>query len=228
MSNERGEGEAGDVDGDINGGGGASEASSPGGAADAGSDAPGGGTGGAVADGGDDLPAWKNPAYRFVFLFLVFLGIIAWLYPMFRERHVEVVDALAEFTAAAEYYLFSVFTDRVSLAGKVVSFHGFAVHIIEECTGVYEVLIFAAAVLAFPTTIGKKGVGMGLGIPLLYLFNVLRIGVLLLVGKYQPEYFDFMHLYFWQATLILMITSVWLLWITQVVNRDWARTPSGA
>ena len=32
--------------------------------------------------------------------------------------------------------------------------------------------------------------------------------------------FDFMHLYFWQATLILMITSVWLLWIFQVVRRE--------
>jgi archaeosortase B (VPXXXP-CTERM-specific) len=100
------------------------------------------------------------------------------------------------------------------------------VHIIEECTGVYEVLIFAAAVLAFPTIWPKKWVGLGLGLPLLYFFNVLRIAVLILVGKYMPQYFDFMHLYFWQATLILMITSVWLLWITQVVNRDWSRTAS--
>ncbi len=174
----------------------------------------------------EDVPPWKNPAYRFVFFFLVYLGLVAWLYPIFRERNVEVIDALAEMTAAAEYYFFSLFTDRVSLGGKVVSFHGFAVHIIEECTGVYEVLIFTAAVLSFPTTWANKGIGLGLGIPILYGFNVLRIGVLLLVGKYQPEYFDFMHLYFWQATLILMITSVWLLWITQVVNRDWTRSPS--
>jgi len=179
-------------------------------------------------DEGEELPFWKNPAYRFVILFLVYLGIIAWVYPMFRERYIEVMDALAELTAAAQYYSFSLFTDRVSLAGKVVSFQGFAVHIIEECTGIYEVLIFAAAVLSFPTSWAKKGVGIGLGVPILYLFNVSRIAVLLLVGRFQPEYFDFMHLYFWQATLILMITSVWLLWITQVVNRDWTRTPSAA
>ena len=66
-----------------------------------------------------------------------------------------------------------------------------------------------------------------MGAPLLYLFNVIRIAVLMLVGKYSPQYFDFMHLYFWQATLILMITSVWLLWITQVVNRDWSRSTAG-
>ncbi|MCP5039530.1 MAG: exosortase H [bacterium] len=172
----------------------------------------------------EDVPAWKNPAYRFVFLFLVYLGAIAWAYPEFRERHIEVVDALAEFTARAEYHLFDLFTQRTAVTDKVVSYKGFAVHIIEECTGVYEVLIFMAAVLAFPTTWSNKGIGLGLGVPLLYLFNVLRIAVLLLVGKHQPQYFDFMHLYFWQATLILMITSVWLLWITQVVNRDWSRS----
>lgn len=174
----------------------------------------------------EELPAWKNPAYRFVVLFLVYLGVIAWGYPVFRENYVGVIDALAELTAAAQYYAFGLFTDRVSLSGKVVSFQGFAVHIIEECTGIYEVLIFCAAVLAYPTIWKDKWLGLGLGIPLLYLFNVLRIGVLLLVGKFQPEYFDFMHLYFWQATLILMITSVWLLWITQVVNRDWSRSPT--
>jgi archaeosortase B (VPXXXP-CTERM-specific) len=119
-----------------------------------------------------------------------------------------------------------LFSDATSVSDKVVSYKGFAVHIIEECTGVYEVLIFAAAVLAFPTIWPKKWVGLGLGLPLLYFFNVLRIAVLILVGKYMPQYFDFMHLYFWQATLILMITSVWLLWITQVVNRDWSRTAS--
>jgi archaeosortase B (VPXXXP-CTERM-specific) len=191
------------------------------------------GTGGEQGDGatgGENppaLPPWKNPAYRFVFLFLVYLGGIAYGYPIFRERYVWLVDAMATFTARVEYHIFSIFSSHVTISKQVVAFKGFAVHIIEECTGVYEVLIFAAAVLAFPTIWAKKGVGLGLGVPLLYLFNVIRIAVLMLVGRYAPEYFDFMHLYFWQATLILMITSVWLLWITQVVNRDWSRSAAG-
>ena len=187
----------------------------------------GSGDGGSDGSGGsDDLPVWKNPAYRFVFLFLVYLGVVAFGYPRLREEYVWVLDGLAIFTANVEYYMFSLFSDETLVSDKVVSYRGFAVHIIEECTGIYEVLIFAAAVFAFPTMWPKKWVGLGLGIPILYVFNVLRIAVLMLVGKYLPEYFDFMHLYFWQATLILMITSVWLLWITQVVNRDWSRTAS--
>jgi archaeosortase B (VPXXXP-CTERM-specific) len=129
-----------------------------------------------------------------------------------------VIDGLATGTAWIEYAFFRVFSSSTSISGKVVVFQGFAVKIIEECTGLYEVVIFAAAVLAFPTSWRKRAIGLLMGVPLLYLFNVLRIAVLILVGRYFPEYFDFMHLYFWQATLILMITSVWLLWIIKVVR----------
>ena len=52
---------------------------------------------------------------------------------------------------------------------------------------------------------------------------VTTIMVLIMVGHVYPAGFDFMHLYFWQATLIIMITSVWALWIFQVVIRE---TPS--
>jgi archaeosortase B (VPXXXP-CTERM-specific) len=182
---------------------------------------------GSEPKGGDDgsMPPWKNPAYRFVFFFLLYLGIVAVGYPPIRQKYTFVLDGLAAGTAAIQYYFFGIFTDSVSLTDKVVVFQGFAVKIIEECTGVYEVLIFIAAVMAFPTTLAKKAIGLGMGIPLLYLFNVVRIAVLILVGKYLPEYFDFMHLYFWQATLILMITSVWLLWITKVVKSDATTSP---
>jgi exosortase H (IPTLxxWG-CTERM-specific) len=188
----------------------------------------GGGDGsgpGTPGKSGGDVPPWKNPAYRFVFFFLLYLGIVAVGYPPLRERHVHVIDGLAELTATIQYYFFVPFTDDVTLTEKVVVFKGFAVKIIEECTGVYEVLIFIAAVLAFPTSLVKKAIGFGMGIPLLYVFNVVRIAVLILVGKYLPDYFDFMHLYFWQATLILMITSVWLLWITKVVKSGQSTSP---
>lgn len=163
---------------------------------------------------------WANPAYRFVFLFAVLLGIEVVVYPMITKRYFFVVEAMTRLTAQLEYLVLSAFTDKVTLDGNLVHMDGFAVRIIEECTGVFEVIIFVAAVLAFPTTWAKRLTGLAMGIPLLYVFNVVRILVLILVGRYQPGVFEFMHVYFWQATLILMITSVWLLWIFKVVRDD--------
>lgn len=163
---------------------------------------------------------WANPANRFVALFLLYLVLLATLYPRARERFQFVVDWMAEATAAVEHVILGLFGRSTTLTGKIVTYDGFAVKIIEECTGIYEILIFAAAVLAFPTTWRKKAIGLLIGGPLLYLFNVIRILMLIFIGRYYNSIFDFMHLYFWQATLILMITSVWLLWIFKVVRHE--------
>jgi len=192
--------------------------------------------------GGDaDLPApgevgpierirevWNNPAYRFVLLFLPYLGVVAVAYPLFVRHYNPVVQWFILATARVEYWIFSLFSSEVRLDDKLVFFGAFAVKIIDECTGIYEMLIFAAAVLAFPTSWRKKGIGIVLGCPLIYLFNVLRIGVLIIVGRFWPSAFDFMHLYFWQATMIVMITSVWLLWIVKVVRDEEEPVPDRA
>jgi archaeosortase B (VPXXXP-CTERM-specific) len=161
--------------------------------------------------------AAANPAWRFVLLFALLLGLLSLLYPLATKRWFGAVEALTAGTARAVHAVVSVSGDA-SRDGNLVRLGGFSVRIIEECTGVFEAIIFAAAVLAYPTGLAKKAIGLALGVPLLYVFNVLRILVLLVVGDRWPALFEFMHVYFWQATLILMITSVWLLWIQKVVR----------
>jgi archaeosortase B (VPXXXP-CTERM-specific) len=171
---------------------------------------------------------WRNPAYRFVLLFLPYLAVVSIGYPLFVRHYNPVVQWFILLTARVEYWLFRIFTADVRVDEKLVFLGSFAVKIIDECTGIYEMLIFAAAVLAFPTTLVKKGLGLVLGCPLIYVFNVLRIAVLILVGRFWPRGFDFMHLYFWQATMIVMITAVWLIWITLVVRHEKVRDPAPA
>ena len=163
---------------------------------------------------------WDNPAYRFIGLFLPYLALASLGYPLMVEHSDGIIQVFIHATAGIEYAVFSVFTDDVRLDGKMIWLGQFVVKIIDECTGIYEMLIFAAAVLAFPTSWAKRGVGLLLGCPLIYLFNVVRIAGLIVVGRYWSEAFDFMHLYFWQATMIAMITSVWMLWIVKVVQRE--------
>jgi archaeosortase B (VPXXXP-CTERM-specific) len=163
---------------------------------------------------------WSNPAYRFVVLFLLYLAIEATFYPLLKKRFMFLVEAAITGTAKIEYWFFRIFTEDVSISNRMVSYGNFPVTIIEECTGIFEIIIFAAAVLAFPTTWRKKLAGFAFGIPAIYVFNVIRIALLMVVGRYYRESFDFMHLYFWQATMIAMITTVWLIWIAKVVRDD--------
>jgi hypothetical protein len=45
--------------------------------------------------------------------------------------------------------------------------------------------------------------------------------VQLAVGRYFGEYFEFLHVYFWQVTMVLMVATTWLVWVKWVVRRDY-------
>lgn len=162
----------------------------------------------------------KRRLIRFIVTFLVILSIGAILYPQFSISLAAELRGFMAVTAHICAGLLDVAYDDVAVADRFLTLRGFSVEIIEECTGIFEMLIFLAALLSYPAAWKSKLWGVLLGLPALYLFNVVRIVVLVVVGVYYRSLFDFMHLYFWQATLILMITTVWVLWILVVVGRE--------
>ena len=165
------------------------------------------------------LAIWSVPTYRFAILFLSMLVGIALAYPALRLRLGHQFRAAEIFTAKVVYQLASLFSSEAELPEDGIVYLGrFPVAIIDECTGVYEAVLLGAALLAFPTSWGKTAVGFLLGLPLIYALNVLRIVMLLFVGRYFPHAFDFMHIYFWQVTMIAMVAGTWLLWVLWVVR----------
>jgi exosortase H (IPTLxxWG-CTERM-specific) len=161
-----------------------------------------------------------NPTWRFLVLFAVYLGAAGTLLPIGIKTFPEINQLLIRATATIEYALLAPFTDQAALKNTYITFGTFGVEIISECTGLFEMAIYAACVLAFPTSWRNRGLGLLFGIPAIYAFNLLRIICLLVVGRYAHSSFDFFHLYFWQGTLILMITSVWMLWLYLVVRDE--------
>lgn len=164
--------------------------------------------------------AFADPTWRFLVLFALYLAAVGILLPVATKAFPGVNRFMVTATAAIEYAVLALFTEQASLSGTVVHFGEFGVRIIGECTGLFEMAIYMACVLAFPTSWRKKGLGLLFGIPAIYAFNVLRILCLLVVGRYANSSFEFFHLYFWQGTLILMIASVWMLWIYLVVRDE--------
>jgi len=122
-------------------------------------------------------------------------------------------------TAASVDGLMSLFTSLSARHDHLVTYDGFTVAVVVECVGVLEMLIYSACVLAFPAPVRTRALGVVLGCIAIFVFNLLRIMALLVVGKHWHEAFDFFHLYFWQATLIAMIVGVLLGWIRIFVRR---------
>jgi len=161
-----------------------------------------------------------SPIVRFILTFIVSLAVGGAAYAYFSTSYHGLLVWVMRATTVVTGATLSLFTSDIVYYDQICSFKNFDVKIIDECTGVLEMVIYSAAVVAFPTTWRKKGIGILLGVPIIYVFNVLRIIVLLVVGAYSRSVFDFMHLYFWQATLVIMIASLWVGWLVLVVNRE--------
>jgi exosortase H (IPTLxxWG-CTERM-specific) len=168
--------------------------------------------------------AWvwiSEPSHRFVPLFL---GILWALTTLTRKIPKTAIQSFLETTALIDYFLLDAFLDGVSQRGTTLTHDGFSVQVVTECTGLFEAVILVSAVLAYKARWSERGIGIVLGVFVLYFLNIIRIGFLLLVGRYAPRFFDFAHIYFWQSLLIVFITGIWLGWIHYFV-RDEKDTP---
>jgi archaeosortase B (VPXXXP-CTERM-specific) len=162
---------------------------------------------------------WANPQVRYPLLVLVYLLVIGSAFNAVLQDLRGPLEQLEELTAASVHHFVRIFTQLTTQRGNLVTLDGFAVSIIIECVGLLEMLIYSACVLAFPAPIRTRALGVFLGCLAIFLFNILRIATLLLVGRHWSDYFDFFHVYFWQATLIAMIVSVLYGWIKLFVHR---------
>ena len=98
---------------------------------------------------------------------------------------------------------------------------GFSFVVVPDCGAIPTMVIFVAAVVAFPTRWWKKLLGVVLGIPFLYGINTLRLSVLAVVGAWDHggAIFTFAHEYVWQGIYIIFVVLVWLAWVELLVRR---------
>jgi exosortase H (IPTLxxWG-CTERM-specific) len=165
------------------------------------------------------LKSYK-PIIRFCILFFGLLILLTTTFPFLSDRYTSQMTWLMVATTNITGFLLKAFGFPVQTQGNILSLSNFTVEIVGECTGLYEMLIFLAAVIAYPSGWRKKLIGAGLGIPLLYLINIIRMIFITIMGNWSPRTFDFMHMYFWQVAMILIILTVWVLWIEKVVHYE--------
>ena len=167
----------------------------------------------------------KSKAYkailRFVLLFIGLLILLIILFSLTADKFLSpTIDKIEIATAHVVGLVLNLFGMGAQVSQKFLSLKNFSVEIIAECTGLFEVFIFLAAILAYPASFKKKLWGVSLGIPFIFLVNILRMVVITVVSNYRPSAFEFMHLYFWQVALILILLSAWILWIEKIVRSE--------
>ena len=120
---------------------------------------------------------------------------------------------VTEITASILGGVFALGGAQVAVDGSIVTISGFSLEIIDECTAIFSSIVYSACILAYPTSLKNKGIGLAIGVPALYAINIFRLVVITLVGLSAPQFFDFVHVYLWQASFIIFVVIIFLLWL---------------
>jgi exosortase family protein XrtM len=93
-------------------------------------------------------------------------------------------------------------------------------NILGGCEGVEGMFLLLSAIVAFPTTLRKKAIGMWAGIPLMYCLNQVRILALLSALHWRQTWFEPLHVTVAPGVIILIGSLSFLWWSSGAVQQN--------
>lgn len=166
--------------------------------------------------------------FRFIATFIACLAIL-----FTTELLQPVQDAvIVPFTTSLAHisvWLMRLFDISVVAQGDEIvnALGGGGIRIVAGCNGVEAVLILVSAVLAFPAPWKHKLAGILLGFVAIQALNLVRIISLYYLQRWNTVWFEWFHLYLWQALIILDALVFWLIWL-RCLPRDGDRANGAA
>jgi exosortase H (IPTLxxWG-CTERM-specific) len=154
---------------------------------------------------------WKKPESRFLILFLAILGVsffvvaLKWVNDGFVTPYTELIAKMSGLVLL-------LFGEEVTVNGVVVSSPRFAVTIYNGCNGLITSLIFISGVVAFPSSLRAKAIGVVGGLVSIQIINLIRIVSLFYIGVFLPQFFSQSHVFIWQSIVIVAGVALWVLW----------------
>jgi len=105
-----------------------------------------------------------------------------------------------------------VVPDAVRVFEATFTIGSTSIQIVPDCTPLFPMLLLAGGVLAYPAPWKDRIIGLLLGTSTLWVYNVVRIFLLIAVMRYAPDQFDLVHVYLWQTLTILAVVGCFLWW----------------
>lgn len=122
-------------------------------------------------------------------------------------------------------YILRLFSVNAEAIGSVVELQTFRFTIIYHCAGIFGMMIYAAAVLAYTARWWEKLYGLLFGFIGLYSINTVRMAVLGIIGMKWRKHFDFYHEFLWQGIFIIFVIGFWVIWKEKMIKTDYYDDP---
>jgi exosortase/archaeosortase family protein len=101
----------------------------------------------------------------------------------------------------------------VQATGDVISTSRTSIRIVSDCTPLTPLILLYAAIWAYPAGFGAKILGTIAGGCVLWVYNTVRIALLIDVLAHAPSVFDLVHVYLWQSLTVVVVTALFGWWI---------------
>ena len=151
--------------------------------------------------------------FTIIFLVLIFTLVPLQLYQPINDS---VITPFTGILASVSSYLMQLFDSDVASDGVIIKSimnPANAIQIVAGCNGVEAVIILFAAIFAFPSKFKHKLLGFAIGFFGIQILNLVRIISLYYLLQWDKNWFEWFHLYLWQALIILDALVLWLLWL---------------
>jgi exosortase H (IPTLxxWG-CTERM-specific) len=157
--------------------------------------------------------AWQRNRREILFL-VVFAVLLGGGFTLISLNWVNdhVIEPFTAGIARVSGVVLDLIGQDITMQGTIIRSPRFAVNIRNGCNGVEAMLIFLAAVLAFPAPWRSRIAGLVLGILAIQVVNLIRVVALFLTGAYFPKLFDTSHTVIWQTVVILFGVLLWIFW----------------
>ena len=149
----------------------------------------------------------------------VFLGFVVVLTTAFHEVPSVWHAVVLRPVSVVSYGILSALLPTISLSAGVQFYDlllpEVTLRVTYGCTGIFALFILVSAVAAFPTTIRSKIRGLAWIVPVFYVYSVLRIVIMGMVGASAPGYLDAVHSYLMEIVNVGFLIGVYATWIEQ-------------
>ena len=155
----------------------------------------------------------KRPSVA-IFVAVVIGLLVIYLYPYpGQSLPLRLMEAYLAVYAHAAGGVLRLFDRSIQVEGSLISGR-FPLLIARNCDAASVIVLFLAALAAYPAKHLQRLVGAVAGLVSIFFFNLLRITSLYFIGIAWPDVVELVHMQVWPVTLLVLAALSFLAWVS--------------
>lgn len=170
--------------------------------------------------------AQHKPFFIFLVKFLLFYLVFTFIYKQYLNQFdvsKNEVDEITQLVANQTVLFTRLFEDDVVAllhendpSVKILYKEKYVSRIIEGCNAISVIILFAAFVFAFSSSLKRTFLFILIGGVLVYILNVIRISLLLYALYYFPQYESLLHETVFPLFIYGVVFILWVVWVVKI------------